>query len=319
MSNISYSYTNITAGLQYQSVLERVILSCLSTLPACVLLFINGTMMFTLRSKPVFRDTCRYVLLYNLLVADTAQLAMSQVLFLLASCRVQLTYPVCGTFTTLANLTASISPLTLVVMSLERYVAVCYPLRHASIITIRNTTLAVIATWAVSSLNNVTRCFFLLQFSVEKLGTFLMKDYCYDINWFPDPLRENFDKTYTCFMSISAGLAVIFSYTGVVLAAKSASTDKVSALKAQKTLLLHLVQLGLSLSSTIYYPLLVVFAKTVTRIIFVWVQDIFYVLFIILPRCLTSLIYGLRDQTIRPVLLYYLYGRLKLSVEPGPG
>ncbi|XP_017296747.1 odorant receptor 131-2-like [Kryptolebias marmoratus] len=319
MSNVSFSYSNSTVGLQYQTVLERAILSCVCTVPACVFLFINGTMLFTLRSKPVFRETCRYVLLYNLLLADTTQLVLTQVLFLLAICRVRLTYPVCGTLTTLANLTAGISPLTLVVMSLERYVAVCYPLRHAMIVTIRNTALAIIASWAVSSLNNFTRGLFLLQFSLESLGTSLMNDYCTDIAWFPDSLRETYDKAYTVFLSVTAGLAVISSYTGVVLAARSASTDKVSALKARKTLLLHLVQLGLSLSSTIYYPLLLALARTVTRIVFVWVQNVFYVIIIILPRCLTSLIYGVRDQTIRPVLLYHLCGRRKLSVEPGPG
>lgn len=318
MSNIS-DFSNITVGLQSQSVLELVVLSCMSTIPACVFLLINGTMIFTLRSKPVFRDTCRYILLYNLLVADTAQLATSQTLFLLAVCRVRLTYPLCGTLALLANLTEGIAPLILVVMSLERYVAVCYPLKHASIITIRNTTLAITASWTVSSLNNVTRGLFLLQFSFEKLGTLLMKESCVDINWFPDSLRENYDKAYTVFVSVSAGLAVISSYTGVVLAARSASTDKVSARKARKTLLLHLVQLGLTLSSTIYYPLIVALATTITRIVFVWVHNFFYVIFIILPRCLSSLIYGLRDQTIRPVLLHHLCGRLKLSVKPGPG
>ncbi|XP_013883539.1 olfactory receptor 4K14-like, partial [Austrofundulus limnaeus] len=281
MSNVSYSYSNITVGLQYQGVLELVIFSCLTTVPACVSLLINGIMIFTLRSKPVFRDTCRYVLLYNLLVADTAQLAMSQILYLLALGRVRLTYPVCGMLSLLGNLTANISPLMLVVMSLERYVAVCYPLRHASIITIRNTTLAIFASWTVSLLNNLTRCLFLLQFPFDKLETLLMKDYCYDINWFPDSLRENYDKAYTVFLCVAAGLAVISSYTGVVLAARSASTDKVSALKARKTLLLHIVQLGLSLSSAIYYPLVFALARNVTRIVFVGVQNVFYVIIII--------------------------------------
>ncbi|XP_013883538.1 olfactory receptor 8A1-like, partial [Austrofundulus limnaeus] len=216
------------------------------------------------------------------------------------------------------NLTTNISPLMLMVMSLERYVAVCYPLRHASIITIKNTTLSIIASWTVSLLNNLTRCLFLLQFSLEKLETLLVKDYCYDINWFPDSLRERYDKAYTCLVIISAGLAVISSYTGVVLAARSASTDKVSALKARKTLLLHLVHLGLSLSSTVYHPLLMALSTLVTRIVFVWVQDVFYVIIIILPRCLTSHIYGLNDKTIRPVLLYHLCGQLKISVKPGP-
>ncbi|XP_015257797.1 PREDICTED: olfactory receptor 2AK2-like [Cyprinodon variegatus] len=301
---MSSSQFNNTIEQQYSNSLEIFVFSLLSTVPACLFLFINGTLMFSLRSKPVLRYTCRYILLYNLLVADTAQLVVTQVLSLLAISRVKLTYGVCGTITTIANLTSGISPLILVVMSLERYVAVCYPLRHASIITIKNTAVAIIATWTVSSLNNVTRNLFLLEF--ENLGSVMMKDFCSDVAWFPNSLCEYYDKVYTAFVFISAGLTVIFSYAGVVIAANSASTDKASALKARKTLLLHIIQLGLSLSYTIYYPLLIALAGSVKRVVFVWVQRVFYVFIIILPRCLTSLIYGLRDKTIRPVLLQHL-------------
>nr|XP_054592905.1 odorant receptor 131-2-like [Nothobranchius furzeri] len=319
MSNVSDSYSNNTDVLLYQSLLERVVLCGFSTVPACVFLCINGTMLFTLRSKPVFRDTCRYILLYNLLLADTAHLVVSQLLFLLAVCRVRLTYPACGTITTIANLTGGISPLTLVVMSLERYVAVCFPLRHASIISTKNTAVAIIASWAISSINNLTRGLFLLEYSFENMSNLLMKDYCYDITWFKSTQRDNYDKAYTCLVFVSAGLAVIYSYTGVVVAARSASTDKASAHKARKTLLLHLIQLGLSLSSMIYYPLLIALARTLSRLVFVWVQDVFYVFFVILPRCLSSLVYGLRDQTIRPVLLHYLCCHFRFPVEPGLG
>ena len=66
--------------------------------------------------------------------------------------RLRLTYPVCGFLVMLINLAIEIAPLTLVVMALERYVAVRYPLRHATIITIRNTGMAIIVVWAFSSL-----------------------------------------------------------------------------------------------------------------------------------------------------------------------
>ncbi|KAM4726922.1 odorant receptor 131-2-like [Anableps anableps] len=303
---MSSSAFNITIEQQYQGLLERIVLSFLSTGPVCFFLFINGTLLFSLRSKPVFRYTCRYILLYNLLVADTAQLVVTQVLFLLAVGRVRLTYAVCGTITTMSNLTGGISPLILVIMSLERYVAVCYPLRHASIITIKNTVVAIIAAWAVSSLNNATRNLFFIGYSYENFGSVLMQDYCTDVGWFPNSLCDYYDRAFNAVVFVSAGLTVISSYTGVVIAAKSASTDKASALKARKTLLLHIVQLILSLSHTIYYPLLIALATTVRRIVFVWVQNVFYMFIVILPRCLTSLIYGLRDQTIRPVLLRHL-------------
>ncbi|CAI5642523.1 ATP-binding cassette, subfamily B (MDR/TAP), member 8 [Sarotherodon galilaeus] len=311
MSNVSQSYTNMSIEVQYQELLRVIIISTLSTVPSFIFLFINGTMLFTLRSKPVFRDTPRYILLYNLLFADTVQLAQSQVLFLLSIFRVKLPYPVCGFLSLLANLTTGISPLTLSVMPLERYVAVCYPLRYPTIITIRNTGAAIIVIWIISSLNNLTRLIFFFPF--EMLKNLQTKDVCSTIALLLGTRSDQYDTAFTCLVFVSAGVAVIFSYIAVILAARSASANKALARKARNTLLLNMMQLCLSLCSTVYLPLLIALSRTVTRTVFLWVQNFFYVCFIILPRCLSSLIYGLRDQTIRPVLMYHLCCYQKLS------
>ncbi|KAL3970499.1 olfactory receptor [Sarotherodon galilaeus] len=316
MSSISQTLTNITVG--YQSLEERVMISTLTTLPTCVFLFINSIMLFTLRSKPVFRETCRYILLYNLLFADTVQLAQSQIHFLLAVLRIRVSYPVCTFLVNFTQLTAVISPLTLVVMPLERYVAVCYPLRHGTIITIRNTGAAIIVIWAISFLNIIIRTLLFLAL-FEKLDKIEVKYLCSEIGILLGSKSDHFDKAFTCIVFVAAGVAVIFSYIGVIVAARSASTDKALAFKARNTLLLNLMQLILSLSSTIYYPLLVPLSVTVTRIVLVRIQNAFYLFFIILPRCLTSLTYGLRDQTIRPVLIYHLCCRLKCPVVEDKG
>ncbi|XP_019119234.2 odorant receptor 131-2 [Larimichthys crocea] len=276
MSYANHSQTNFTIGQQYQELLGLVLFSILSVVPCCVFLFINGTMLFTLRSKTVFRETSRYILLYNLLFADTVLLVQSQLLYILAACRITLTYPVCGVLTMLANLTYVISPLTLVVMCLERYVAVCYPLRHATIITIRNTGMAIIVIWAFSSLNVLIQVLLLLNFSFEDLQSLQMKHFCGKESMLLNLMSDLYDKAYTGFVFVSASVAVTCSYVGVMVAARSASTDKASAQKACKTLLLHLVQLGLSLSSTIHNPLLIAMSKVLDRIIVVRIQNVFF-------------------------------------------
>ncbi|XP_019115327.2 odorant receptor 131-2-like [Larimichthys crocea] len=297
MSYANHSQTNFTIGQQYQELLGLVLFSILSVVPCCIFLFINGTMLFTLRSKTVFCETSRYILLYNLLFADTVLLVQSQLLYILAACRITLTYPVCGVLTMLANLTYVISP-----MCLERYVAVCYPLRHAAIITIRNTGMAIIVIWAFNSLNVLIQVLLLLIFSFEDLQGLQMKHFCGKESMLLNPMSDIYDKAYTGFVFVSASVAVTCSYIGVIVAARSASTDKASARKARNTLLLHLVQLGLSLSSTIHDPLLFSISQTLDRIIIVRIQIVLYVCIIIFPRCLSSLIYGIRDQTIRPIL-----------------
>ncbi|KAM9846458.1 odorant receptor 131-2-like [Aulostomus maculatus] len=315
MSSLDPSQTNVTAGLQYQGLLERMLFTAPITLSCCVFLLINGVMLFTLRSKPVFRETPRYILLYNLLFGDTAQLVMSQLMYLLAACQMKLSYPVCGVLFMIALLTNDISPLTLVLMSLERYVAVCYPLRHATIISIRNTGLAIITAWSFSLLNVVIRVILLLQFPFQDLQSLQMKDTCSTALMFLVPASDHFDKAYTGLVFASAGVAVISSYIGVIVAARSASTDKASAHKGRKTLLLHLMQLSLSLLSTMHSPAVLSITRTLQRLAVVRIKNVFYVGMFLLPRCLSSLIYGLRDQTIRPVLIYHLCCGLKLNPQ----
>ncbi|KAM7397452.1 hypothetical protein PAMA_005643 [Pampus argenteus] len=314
MSYATPFVTNITVGLQYRGILEIVLFSAPITVPCCVFLFINATMLFTLRSKSVFRETSRYILLYNLLFADTVLMALSQLLYILSAFRIRMTYPVCGALVMLANLTTEISPLTLVLMSLERYVAVCYPLRHATIITISNTQVAIIGIWAFCSLNVLTRIVLLLDFPFDDLESLKMKDYCGKNNMQLGPVSEIYSKVYTYFLFISASVAITSSYVGVMVAARSASTDKTSARKARNTLLLHLVQLGLSLLSTMHNPLLIAFSKVLDKIVLVRIHIVVYVCIVIFPRCLSALIYGIRDQTIRPVLVHHICCRMKLSV-----
>ncbi|KAM7397458.1 hypothetical protein PAMA_005649 [Pampus argenteus] len=313
------SQTNITVGLQYQGLLGIVMFSFLTSVPCCVFLFINGTMLFTLRSKHVFRETSRYILLYNLLFADTVLMAQSQLMYFLAACRLRLTYPLCGALVMLGHLTNEISPLTLVVMSLERYVAVCYPLRHATIITKRNTGVAICVIWTISSLNVLTQVLLMINSHVEDIMS-LQKDFCGKESIAFDEISDLYEKAYTYCLFVSAGIVVSCSYVGVMVAARSAATDQDSAVKARKTLLLHLVQLGLSLSSTLHNLLLIAISKIIDRILSVRIQIFLYVLVIILPRCLSALIYGIRDQTIRPVLVYHLCCQWKrsplLSVVP---
>ncbi|KAM4547608.1 odorant receptor 131-2-like [Fundulus diaphanus] len=311
MSFAAQLQSNVSAELLYEEFLERAIAFTLCTIPSCVFLFVNGTMLFTLRSKAVFRVTCRYILLFNLLFADTVHLVLCQVLFLLSACGIRLTYPVCGTLTTFANLTNVISPLTLMVMSLERYIAVCFALRHATIVTIRNTRLAVAAVWTFCSLHDTLRVILVLDFPFEDLESLQMNDVCSDLTMWLGSRSKTYDNAFTGLLFVSAAAVIFLSYTGVIIAARSASTGKASALKARNTLMLHLVQLCLILSSTIYSPMLLALRKIVTHVVFSRLHRFLYVLMILFPRCLSSLIYGLRDQAIRPVLLGHLCCRLK--------
>ncbi|XP_061817730.1 odorant receptor 131-2-like [Nerophis lumbriciformis] len=293
---------------------ERVLSSSVTSVACLVFLFINAVMMFTLRSKRVFRETSRYILLFHLLLADTLQMAISQVLYLMHAYRIIPTYPQCGVLVMLTNLTNDISPLVLVAMSLERYVAVCHPLRHASIITVRNTGAAVLSAWTFSFFQVLTLVLIMVQFPFDELESLRMPEQCSSASIILLPVSDHYRTGYTAFLFGSASLVIVCSYIGVAVAARSASTDGESARKAQKTLLLHLLQLGLTVLSALYNTTLMFMARVTSWVTFIRMQSFMFVCFFFMPRCMGSLIYGLRDQTIRAVLTHYFCCPSKVAV-----
>ncbi|XP_027887784.1 odorant receptor 131-2-like [Xiphophorus couchianus] len=306
MSSTNHTQLNTTLDVQRQGILGVVFFSTVTTLPCCVFLFINVTMLYTLRSKEVFRETSRYILLFNLLFSDTVQLAHSQSMLLLSTSRVTMLYSVCVGLTVLNNLTHSVSVITLVVMCLERYIAVCFPFRHSVLITTKNTGVVICIIWCFSSLKDIMQSILALKMFLHNVSPVQMQDFCGKDNVFVDPASLIFNRAFTYFLFVLGGVTVIFSYIGIIVAARSASTDKASANKARRTLLLHLLQLGLTLSSTIHNSLLIVISNNLDRVQSANMQIVLYVCGIVLPKCLSSLIYGLRDQTIRPVLMVNL-------------
>ncbi|KAJ8392128.1 hypothetical protein AAFF_G00079340 [Aldrovandia affinis] len=153
----------------------------LSLIPVLFFIYINCVMLVTLKSKAAFQGVSRYILFGHMLFADSLQMIWSMVSYLIATAKVYMTNGLCVILLLLPSITLRIAPLNLAVMALERYAAICFPLRHAEISTM--------------------------------------------------------------------GIIVIYTYFAIMVAAKSVSSDKVKATKARNTVLLHLIQLGLCLSS----------------------------------------------------------------------
>ncbi|XP_053702440.1 odorant receptor 131-2-like [Synchiropus splendidus] len=307
--------SNSSVAVQRQSELERIMVSVFTGVPCVVLLTINAIILFTLRSRQVFRETSRYVLLTNLLVADSLYLLVSQVLYIFANSRVLLSYPVCGTLILYAMLTESIFPLTLAEMSIERYVAVCFPLRHSSIVTMRSTAAAIAVVWAFSCVNVLICVVLMCQFPFEELDSLEMNANCNRFVALLTPVAAEYDRVYNIFVFSFSGLIIMFSFIAVMITARSTSTDRNSARKARSTVLLHMIQLGLGLSPRISLPVSVVLFQVMSWINYVRLMNVTYVLIMLLPRGLSPLIYGLRDQAIRPILLSNLCCGLTLSVK----
>ncbi|XP_050984723.1 odorant receptor 131-2-like [Labeo rohita] len=269
-----------------------------------ILLYVNGLMIFTFLKKETFRDT-RYILFAQTLFVDSALMVLTDLTLMVAFYQYPMHIIPCYILCTLMFLLYVCSPMTLVAMCLERYVAICMPLRHASISTPKNTFIGLSIIWGVSS---VIPLFVLIaSFAYIPPGFFHTYVVCsvelmLQVKWLADMRASSLQLLLMIMFCI-----IVSTYFKIMLAARSASSErKKSTNKGLKTVILHGVQLLLSMMQLIT-PYIEMPLWKVDVMLFVNVRYSNFILFLILPRCLSPLVYGLRDKKFYNALKYYAF------------
>ncbi|KAM6911546.1 odorant receptor 131-2-like [Lycodopsis pacificus] len=305
---------NNTTEVTQDMLFQKPVKVLLSVLPCLFFLYVNAVMLFALLSKPLLLESPRYVLFGHLLLIDSLQLLVSIVLYILAVTMVRMMIFVCILITLLGRITVKLSPLNLAVMSLERYVAICFPLRHANIVTTRMTGVAIALMWTVASLDLFMQL--LLYISLESTG-FTVLRICHK-HAFKLQMYSTVNESITIACFVLVGTVSIYTYIAVMITVKSASSSDRNSSKPQKTMLIHLIQLCLSLTSTLFNMINSVTLLKINPAIAVHLLYVIFLCLIIFPKCLSPLIYGLRDHAFRPVFLYYFTFGLRTTVKTFP-
>ncbi|XP_036393659.1 odorant receptor 131-2-like [Megalops cyprinoides] len=279
-----------------------------------IFLYVNCLMIFTFFKKEAFRTNSRYIFFAHTLVCDCIFLVMTDLLLLLSYFRIVMPVGLCLCICVLMSILTFATPLTLTVMSLERYVAICMPLRHAEISTPARAFLSIITIHALSCIQliiviSVFMASVPLSFystdrvcSVEMLIVHKWQGY----------LRSAISQLYFLVMSS----IISFTYVKIMAAAKVASTDnKKTTSKGLRTVLLHAIQLLLCLIQ-FWCPLIEMAVMEIDLRLFVNLRYFDYITFILAPRCLSPLVYGLRDDKFFIVLKYYAFWGLSKKISP---
>uniref|UniRef100_A0A671XAL6 Odorant receptor, family 93, subfamily A, member 4 n=1 Tax=Sparus aurata TaxID=8175 RepID=A0A671XAL6_SPAAU len=297
-------------GLEVDSFLRlahltfKVPVTVFTMLPCLLFLYVNGVMLLAVLRKPVFQESSRYILFGHLLLTESLQLLVSVLLFIMAVAAVRMISYACVLLTLFATVTVKMSPLNLAVMSLERYVAICFPLRHADIATTRRTGVAIAVMWTAASLDAFTQ---LLIFVRLENTSSTVPRYCSRQNVFQLQISVTLYKVFNILYFVIVSIIIIYTYIAIMITVKSASASVREGSKAHKTVLLHLFQLGLCLVSTMFSMM------NSGQLV-----GVLFVVLIILPKCLSPLIYGLRDQTFRHVFIYYFTFGFKVTNKAFP-
>ncbi|OCT96420.1 odorant receptor 131-2 [Xenopus laevis] len=273
----------------------------------CFFIYFITMILYIFFSNAQIRESARYVLFAHMLINDTLYLIGGLFLLVASLYLAFIPVPVCYVIVTLVSCTFRITPYNLAVMSLERYVAICHPLRHAEFCSGHRSTTAVALIWALGLTPNVVD-FITLSLSAEK-RFFSLRVICSKETLTVNPTQNTIRSNVLVITLCLVASIIIYTYIKVMLVAHKLGSGTSSAIKAGRTVLLHALQLLLSMMSLIS---LYIEVNVKEYVVLLAISN--FLFFMCLPRFLSPLIYGLRDEVFGKYLrkLYSVHVSIKL-------
>ncbi|XP_036444740.1 odorant receptor 131-2-like [Colossoma macropomum] len=317
ISNVSAAEAFYLYQQLYSVVLNEGPISKLAVVMLMSLFFVymNGVMLYALRSRRVFIETPRYILFAHMLLNDSIHLMFTSVMYCLGLAYLPLVTAACAFMVFISSATFRNTPLNLAVMSLERYVAICFPLRHTQIATQKRTYIAIVLTWCVGSLNFMIDLFLRAVLDPNFLRS---KVFCTRETLFIKAWQLDVFNALNVLYFVSVTLIIVFTYITIMITARSVSSNTESAKKAYRTVLLHFIQLCLCLTTFLFSAIERAAAMLGNSTLYLDVRYSTLLFVLVLPRCLSPLVYGLRDKALRPLFICYFRcgtGKVKPTVD----
>ncbi|KAI5620795.1 odorant receptor, family H, subfamily 131, member 1, partial [Silurus asotus] len=268
-----------------------------------IFVYINCLMIFTFMKKETFREETRYVLFAQTLIVDTALIFFSTMLGVLSYFQYTVHMVVCTFLFLIQTFFTCCTPLTLVAMCLERYVAICMPLRHADISTSRTRLYGLITIWTISCIIPV---FSVIAFwAVAPPAALFSYVVCNAEVMIIEEWQAHGRAVIFINLFLFAVIIIVFTYIKIMIAARAASSEKKkSTNKSLRTVLLHGVQLFLCMIQ-FFNPYIEMALYKVDEATLRHVRYSNFIVFLFLPRSLSPLVYGVRDEKFFLVFRHY--------------
>ncbi|XP_062270715.1 odorant receptor 131-2-like [Scomber scombrus] len=310
MNSSSVNDTATAVGNQWNNFTIALTNNLIVTVLCITINYINGTLVHTFRKHQIFYSNPRYILFIHLVINDMMQLSLSTLLHIISYALYTIKVPFCIILLTITILATLNTPLNLACMAIECYIAICIPLRHVQICTVKKTCVFIGLIWVVSSMSILPDIFILL--ATEPLQFFHSKvlcarDYVFRSNY---SLKKR-DTSHIVFL-VLVWLTLLYTYFRILFAAKEATAG---IKKARNTILLHGFQLLLCMLTYVrpmFEQGLLYLLPTHVRAI----RFACYVIVQILPRFVSPIVYGLRDQTFRRYMRRYVLCKVSTSSHP---
>ncbi|XP_018425194.1 PREDICTED: olfactory receptor 1073-like [Nanorana parkeri] len=253
-----------------------------------IFIYFMGVILKVFFAAPHVQENSRYILFIHMLVNDLIYIAISVLLTFGVAYFIYWPLPLCFLVISICTCSFRVTPYNLAFMSLERYAAICHPLRHAELCNVQRSRVAVVAMWVVGMLPEIAS-FIIFCFTAEK-GTFSVNVIC---NWPSLTIIEAQAKLKIAAEVASfllVGGTISWTYIKVIMVAQKASSG-LYASKAGKTVLLHAFQLVLCMLALTYG-----FTEKYLKQYFYLLPLTNFFALMCLPRLISPLIYGIRDE-----------------------
>uniref|UniRef100_UPI0037E7933B odorant receptor 131-2-like n=1 Tax=Semicossyphus pulcher TaxID=241346 RepID=UPI0037E7933B len=300
------SSANVTVVIQYRdSFTKAVTKGVIVVVIGISIHYINAGLIQTFRKHQIFYMNPRYILFFHLVVIDLILVTVTIILFFMSYILYKIKVSICCVFILLALFATENTPLNLACMAVECYIAICFPLRHVQICTVRRTLMLIGLMWMTTMVSVLPDLFIAL--ATEQLDFFHSRVFCLRETAFRNPyIMRKRDVTYIVYL-VLVWLVIVFTYFRILFTAQTASRD---AKKARNTVLLHGFQVLLCMATYVEpllkSALLQWFPKNFSDTLFAC-----YIIIQIFPRSISSIIYGIRDKTFRKYLKRYLFCKVR--------
>ncbi|XP_016423842.1 growth hormone secretagogue receptor type 1-like [Sinocyclocheilus rhinocerous] len=261
-------------------------------------------MLLIFSKKETFRTETRYILFGHSLLVDLIFLCLTDIVVVLSYSFVVIPLRFCIPICMLIGAVTACAPLTIVAMCVERYVAICMPLRHHAISTSRRALIVILMIWILSSINPFVDMFILISTASREYLSQLT--YCHYEIMIPEKMHQ-FARGLLYIVGLVIILTVeVFCYVMIYLAARAASGDnKKSASKGQRTISLHILQLVLC-TAEVMCPYIESVVMQYDINIYLIVRYVNFLTFSITSRAVSPLVYGFRDEKFHTAMIYYI-------------
>ncbi|XP_072254724.1 odorant receptor 131-2-like [Pyxicephalus adspersus] len=294
MVNLSTTHSNVTEGLIFDNTTDVIRVTILILIVLSFIVFYHwlAMILYAYFTTPHLREMARYVLFVHMLVSDTLYLLTSFFLFVSSVYLFYMPVPWCYAFGTFTTSSFRVTPYNLAIMSIERYIAICNPLRHAVTCNVRWCKSMIALMWTLGLVPIVVD-FIALNFSVNR-DFYSLYIVC---NWLAlskNQIQSSIRSLVLIFSFSMVGLIILYTYIKVMLVAQKINSGKSSASKAGKTVLLHAFQLFLCMTS--FFTAL---TDIYLRNEYAFLPSLNFFFFMCVPRFISPLIYGIRDNVFR--------------------